>query len=465
MNQFDLVVIGAGPGGYVAAIRGAQLGYKTALIEKRGTLGGTCLNVGCIPSKALLDSSEHYLKAKKEFDIHGIQVSDLGIDFPRMIARKQEVVDQTVAGVDFLMEKNGITVLNGFGSFVDAHTLEVKKDGGEAEQIKADRILIATGSEPASLPFIQLDGDRIITSTEALELPALPERMVIIGGGVIGLELGSVYARLGTEVHVVEYQNAIIPTMDRTMGKELQRAMKKIGVKFHLSHGVKEVVNAGDKAIVKADNKKGEEVTWEADYCLVAVGRKPYTEGLGLDKAGISLDDRGRVEVDGHLHRTSAHLRHRRRGEGRHARPQGRGGGHLRRRAHGRTEAAPRPQPHPRRRLRGPRWPLLADRGAAQSRRHAYKTGSFPFKASGRARASMDTDGVVKVLAHQETDEILGVHICGPRAADMIAEAVVAMEYRASAEDIARMSHAHPTFTEAVKEAALAATGDRALHI
>ncbi|MGB1619306.1 MAG: dihydrolipoyl dehydrogenase family protein, partial [Flavobacteriales bacterium] len=225
MNQYDLVVIGAGPGGYVAAIRGAQLGYKTALIEKRGTLGGTCLNVGCIPSKALLDSSEHYLKASKEFDIHGIQTGELKIDFPRMIARKQEVVDQTVAGVDFLMEKNGITVLNGFGSFVDAHTLEVKKDGGETEQIKADRILIATGSEPASLPFIQLDGDRVMTSTEALELPALPERMVIIGGGVIGLELGSVYARLGTEVHVVEYQNAIIPTMDRTMGKELQRAM------------------------------------------------------------------------------------------------------------------------------------------------------------------------------------------------------------------------------------------------
>ena len=225
MDKYDLVVIGAGPGGYVAAIRAAQLGFKTALIEKRGTLGGTCLNVGCIPSKALLDSSEHYLKANKEFEAHGIKVGGLDIDFPRMIARKQEVVDQTVAGVDFLMDKNGVTVLHGMGAMVDAHTVEVTPLEGEPSRVAADRILIATGSEPASLPFITLDGERIITSTEALELPALPKSMAIIGGGVIGLELGSVYARLGTEVHVIEYQDAIIPTMDRTMGKELQRAM------------------------------------------------------------------------------------------------------------------------------------------------------------------------------------------------------------------------------------------------
>lgn len=467
MDKFDLVVIGAGPGGYVAAIRGAQLGFRTALIEKRGTLGGTCLNVGCIPSKALLDSSEHYLKASKEFEVHGIKTGGLEIDFPRMIARKQEVVDQTVAGVDFLMEKNGITVLQGMGSFVDAHTIEVVPAKGDALRIQAERVLIATGSEPASLPFIQLDGDRIITSTEALELPALPGRMVIIGGGVIGLELGSVYARLGTEVHVVEYQDAIIPTMDRAMGKELQRSMKKIGVKFHLSHGVKEVVNAGGKAIVKADSKKGEEVTWEADYCLVAVGRRPFTEGLGLDKAGVALDDRGRVEVDGHLRTGVPHiyaigdvvkgamLAHKAEEEGIYA-----------------VEHMAGQQPHLDHNLIPGvvyTWPEVAAVGKTEEELKAagvpYKAGSFPFKASGRARASMDTDGLVKILAHADTDEILGVHICGPRAADMIAEAVVAMEYRASAEDIARMSHAHPTFTEAIKEAALAATGDRALHI
>lgn len=467
MDKYDLVIIGAGPGGYVAAIRGAQLGFKTALIEKRGTLGGTCLNVGCIPSKALLDSSEHYLKASKEFDIHGIQVGSLNIDFPRMIARKQEVVDQTVAGVDYLMEKNGITVLHGTGAFVDAHTIEVTPKDGEASRIQAERVLIATGSEPASLPFIELDGQRVITSTEALELPALPEKMVIIGGGVIGLELGSVYARLGTEVHVVEYQNAIIPTMDRTMGKELQRAMKKIGVKFHLSHGVKEVVNAGDKAIVKADNKKGEEVVWEADYCLVAVGRKPYTEALSFDKAGVALDNRGRVEVDGHLRTAQPHiyaigdvvkgamLAHKAEEEGIYA-----------------VEHMAGQKPHIDHNLIPGvvyTWPEVAAVGRTEEQLKEagvdYKTGSFPFKASGRARASMDTDGVVKVLADAATDEVLGVHICGPRAADMIAEAVVAMEYRASAEDIGRMSHAHPTFTEALKEAALAATGDRALHI
>ena len=291
--------------------------------------------------------------------------------------------------------------------------------------------------------------------------------MVIIGGGVIGLELGSVYARLGTEVHVVEYQDAIIPTMDRAMGKELQRAMKKIGVKFHLSHGVKEVVNAGEKAVVKADNKKGEEVMWEADYCLVAVGRKPFTDGLGLDKAGVAADDRGRVEVDGHLRTGVPHiyaigdvvkgamLAHKAEEEGIYA-----------------VEHMAGQHPHIDYNLIPGvvyTWPEVASVGQTEEQLKAdgiaYKSGSFPFKASGRARASMDTDGVVKVLAHADTDEILGVHICGPRAADMIAEAVVAMEYRATAEDVARMSHAHPTFTEAVKEAALAATGDRALHI
>ena len=466
MDKYDLVVIGAGPGGYVAAIRGAQLGFKTALIEKRSTLGGTCLNVGCIPSKALLDSSEHYLKASKEFEVHGIKVGKLDIDFPRMIARKQEVVEQTVAGVHFLMEKNGITVLHGMGAFVDAHTIEVTSGKGKSQQVQAERVLIATGSEPASLPFIKLDGDRIITSTEALSLPSLPKSMAIIGGGVIGLELGSVYARLGTEVHVIEYQDAIIPTMDRTMGKELQRAMKKIGVKFHLSHGVKEAVNAGGKATVKADDKKGKEVTWEVDYCLVAVGRKPYTDGLGLDKAGVPLDDRGRVEVDGHLRTVHPHiyaigdvvkgvmLAHKAEDEGLAAAEIIAGEtGHVN------YDVIPGIVYT---------WPEVASVGKTEEQLKdegvTYKVGKFPFSANGRARAANETDGFVKLLADAATDRVLGAHIIGPDAGTLIHEIVVGMEFGASAEDIARTCHGHPTLSEAVKEAALAVDG-RTIHI
>ena len=256
MESYDVIVIGSGPGGYVAAIRAAQLGKKTALIEKYNSLGGTCLNVGCIPSKALLDSSEHFHQAAHQFEAHGIGTGELKLDFKRMIARKAEVVEQTVGGIDFLMKKNGIDVLNGLGSFVDANTIEVKPQGGKATSITGAHIIIATGSKPASLPFIKIDKKRIITSTEALTLAALPKSMIVIGGGVIGLEMGSVYARLGTEVHVVEYQDGIIPTMDKSMGKELMRSMKKLGVKFHLQHGVKEVKATAKGVVVKADDKK-----------------------------------------------------------------------------------------------------------------------------------------------------------------------------------------------------------------
>ena len=467
MEQYDVVVIGSGPGGYVAAIRAAQLGKKTALVEKYSSLGGTCLNVGCIPSKALLDSSEHYHQAKAQFAEHGIGVGELSLDFGQMIARKAGVVSQTVAGIEFLMKKNNIDVHTGHGSFIDPHTIAVQPATGDPIHIGAANVIIATGSKPASLPFITIDKKRVITSTEALSLPKQPKSMVIIGGGVIGLELGSVYARIGTEVHVVEYLDTIIPTMDRTMGKELMKSMKKLGVKFHLSHGVKEVTATSRSVTVKADNKKGEEVTWKADYCLVSVGRKPYTEGLSLDKAGISTDDRGRVAVDSNLRTAVPHiyaigdvvrgamLAHKAEEEGVLA-----------------AEVIAGEHPHIDYNLIPNvvyTWPEVASVGQTEEQLKAdgktYKTGSFPFKASGRARASMDTDGLVKVLADAETDEILGVHICGPRAADMIAEAVVAMEYRATAEDISRMSHAHPTFTEALKEAALAATDDRALHV
>jgi len=467
MESYDVIVIGSGPGGYVAAIRAAQLGQKTALVEKYNSLGGTCLNVGCIPSKALLDSSEHFHQAASQFEAHGISTGALKLDFKRMIARKAEVVEQTVGGIDFLMKKNGIDVLNGHGSFLDANTIEVKPNKGKATSITGAHVIIATGSKPASLPFIKIDKKRIITSTEALALSSLPKSMVIIGGGVIGLEMGSVYARLGTEVHVVEYQSGIIPTMDKSMGKELMRSMKKLGVKFHLQHGVKDVKSSTKGVIVKADNKKGEEVIWKADYCLVSVGRKAYTAGLNLKAAGLKTDERGRIDVNDQMQTAIPHifaigdvvrgamLAHKAEEEGVVA-----------------AEVIAGEHPHIDYNLIPNvvyTWPEVAGVGQTEEQLKAsetpYKTGSFPFKASGRARASMDTDGSIKVLAHAETDEILGVHMCGPRAADMIAEAVVAMEFRATAEDISRMSHAHPTFTEAIKEAALAATGNRALHV
>jgi dihydrolipoamide dehydrogenase len=465
MDKYDVVVIGSGPGGYVCAIRCAQLGLKTALIEKYNSLGGTCLNVGCIPSKALLDSSEHYHQAAHDFKEHGIDLKDLKVNFKQMIERKRGVVEQTVGGIDFLMKKNKIDVIHGLGSF-ESDTV-IKVSGEKETKIEAKHVVIATGSKPGSLPFIEIDKERIITSTEALELDELPKKMIVIGGGVIGLELGSVYARLGTEVEVIEYMDRIIPTMDSAMSKELMKSMKKLGVKFHMSHQVKEVKRNKKTVTVKADDKKGNEQSFSADYCLVSVGRKPYTEGLGLDKARVEVDDRGRVVVNEHLQTAKSHiyaigdvvrgamLAHKAEEEGTMV-----------------AELINGEQPHIDYNLIPNvvyTWPEVASVGKTEEQlkeeKHAYKVGSFPFKASGRARASMDTDGVIKVLADKETDEILGVHMCGPRAADMIAEAVVAMEYRATAEDISRMSHAHPTFTEAFREATLAATDNRAIHI
>jgi dihydrolipoamide dehydrogenase len=468
METFDVVVIGSGPGGYVAAIRCAQLGLKTALIERYSTLGGTCLNVGCIPSKALLDSSEHFHNAMHTFKEHGIDLkSEPQVNLKQMIKRKQDVVTQTVGGINFLMKKNKISVFHGHGSFESKNTISVKQDDGKTITLETKNTIIATGSKPASLPFISIDKKRIITSTEALEMTEVPKHLIIIGGGVIGLELGSVYGRLGAKVSVVEFMDSIIPTMDRTMGKELQKSLKKNNFEFYLSHKVKEVTAKGKTVTVKADDSKGTELVLEGDYVLVAVGRKPYTDNLGLDKAGVQMDERGRVNVDGHLQTNvpgiyaigdvvrGAMLAHKAEEEGVFV-----------------AETIAGQKPHINYNLIPGvvyTWPEVASVGQTEEQLKEagvkYKVGNFPFKASGRARASMDLDGVVKVLAHQETDEILGVHMIGPRVADMIAEAVVAMEFRASAEDIGRISHAHPTFTESFKEAALDATGKRALHI
>ena len=463
--DYQVVVIGSGPGGYVAAIRCSQLGLKTAIIEKYETLGGTCLNVGCIPSKALLDSSEHYHNAEHTFKTHGIDINKPKVNLKQMISRKADVVKQNTDGIDYLMKKNKIDVFHGMGSFIDKHTIQI--DGKEQKQITAEKIIIATGSKPANLPFIELDKERVITSTEALELKEVPKHMIVIGGGVIGMELGSVYGRLGAKVSVVEYLDGIIPSMDTTMGKELQKSLKGLGFNFYLGHKVTSVERKGKNVSVKAENKKGEVAEIKGDYCLVSIGRRPYTDKLGLDKAGVNMDDRGRIEVDGHL-RTNveniyaigdvvkgAMLAHKAEEEGVFV-----------------AETIMGQKPHINYNLIPgvvDTWPAVASVGYTEEQLKEqgkkYKTGKFPYKALGRARASMDTDGLVKILADKETDEILGVHIVGARAADMIAAGVTAMEYRASAEDISRMSHAHPTYMEAFKEAALAATDNRPIHM
>lgn len=466
MDNFDVAIIGSGPGGYVAAIRCAQLGMKTVIIEKYSTLGGTCLNVGCIPSKALLDSSEHFHNAAHSFADHGIEISSPKVDLAKMIERKQKVVDQTCDGVKFLMDKNKITVFEGLGSFVDDHTLSIQKKDGE-EKISAKNIIIATGSKPTELPFAKFDKERIISSTEALKLPEVPKHMVVIGAGIIGLELGSVYARLGAEVTVVEYLDRSIPTFDGAMSKEITKSLKKLGLKFNFSHKVSDVSRDGDKVIVTATNKKDEEVKFEGDYCLVAVGRSAYTEGLGLENVGLSTNDRGKIKVNDHLQTDKSHI---------YAIGDVIDGAMLAHKAEEEgvfvAESLAGQKPHIDYDLIPGvvyTWPEVASVGKTEEQlkeaKANYKSGSFPFRALGRARASGDIDGLVKILADKETDEILGFHVIGPRAADLVAEGVVAMEYRASAEDIARMSHAHPTFAEAVKEAALAATENRALHV
>ena len=464
--QYNVIVIGSGPGGYVAAIRAAQLGFKTAIVEKYNTLGGTCLNVGCIPSKALLDSSEHFINAKDHFKAHGIDIPEPKLNLTQMIKRKGEVVKANVDGIAFLMKKNKIEVHTGLGSFVDKNTIKVTASDGKETTLTTDKVIIATGSKPTPLPFAPFDKKRIISSTECLELKELPKHLIVIGGGVIGMELGSVFARIGSKVTVVEFLDSLIPTMDGTMGKELLKVSKKLGIETYLGHKVTSVENNGEGVVVKAESKDGKALELNGDYCLVSIGRRPYTEGLGLDKIGIETV-KGQVPVDDHLKTKvdnvyaigdvvrGAMLAHKAEEEGVFV---------------AETMAGQKPHVHYHL-IPGVvyTWPEVASVGYTEeqlkSQEKAYKVGNFPYKALGRARASGDTDGLVKILADKSTDEILGVHIIGARAADMIAAGVTAMEFRASAEDVARMSHAHPTYMEAVKEACLAATANRPIHL
>jgi len=465
--QYNVTVIGSGPGGYVAAIRCAQLGFKTAIIEKYDTLGGTCLNVGCIPSKALLDSSEHFINAKEHFAEHGIDIPSPKVNIGQMIKRKGDVVKANVDGIAFLMKKNKIDVHKGIGSFVDKNTIKVTSADGKETTLTTEKVIIATGSKPTPLPFAPFDKKRIISSTEALELKEVPKHMIVIGGGVIGMELGSVYARIGSKVTVVEFLDSLIPTMDGTLGKELQKIAKKMGMDLFLGHKVTAVESKGNEVIVKAEPKNGgNAIELKGDYCLVSIGRRPYTDGLGLDKVGIDTV-KGQIPVDDHLKTKvdniyaigdvvrGAMLAHKAEEEGVFV-----------------AEKLAGQKPHIHYQLIPGvvyTWPEVASVGYTEEQLkeqgRAYKVGSFPYKALGRARASMDTDGLVKILADKQSDEILGVHIIGARAADMIAAGVTAMEFRASAEDVARMSHAHPTYMEAVKEACLAATANRAIHM
>tara|TARA_B100000900_G_scaffold68048_1_gene53345 strand:- start:63931 stop:65334 length:1404 start_codon:yes stop_codon:yes gene_type:complete len=467
MSTFDLIVIGSGPGGYVSAIRAAQLGMKTALIEKYPTMGGTCLNVGCIPSKSLLDSSHHYENVLHNFQDHGINVDgEIKLDLEKMMSRKSSVVEQTTKGLEYLMSKNNVTVFNGLGSFENSNTIKVDS-GGKSETIQGKNIIIATGSKPTKLPFADFDGERIISSTEALKLKEVPKHLVVVGGGVIGLELGQVYSRLGAKVTVIEYQNRIIPNMDFGLSKELTKVFKKSGIKINTSHKVTSIERKGNSVIISAENKSGESISFEGDYCLISIGRSAYTQGLNLENTEVVMDKYGRVEVDENLRTKASNifaigdvvrgamLAHKAEEEGVFV-----------------AEFISGQKPHINYNLIPGvvyTWPEVASVGQTEDElketNKNYKVGQFPMRALGRSRASSDLDGFVKILADSETDEILGIHMIGARCADLISEAVVAMEYKASAEDIARISHAHPTFSEAMKEAALAATENRAIHI
>lgn len=461
-NTFDLIIIGGGPGGYTGAIRAAQLGLKTAVIEKEKTLGGTCLNVGCIPSKALLDSSEHYaMAAHGDFAGHGLKISGVELDLPTMMARKEKIVKDLTGGVAFLMKKNKVTVFNGWGSIKDPQTVVVSSEAGKQgvqTVLKTKSIMIATGSVPIDLPFAKPDGKTVITSTEALSLPKVPRHLIVIGGGVIGLELGSVWLRLGAKVTVIEYAPMIAGGADQQMAKTLHKALGKQGMEFMLNTSVTGVKPAGKGATVSfegRDDKKAGSI--EGDVVLVSVGRRAFTDKLGLENVGIERDNRGRVVVDGHLRTKVPNifavgdaiagpmLAHKAEEEGvAVAEFIATGHGHVN------YETVPSVIYT---------WPELASVGLSEEQLKekgiSYNVGSFPFTANGRAKALGFTDGAAKVLADSKTDRVLGVHIVGPRASDMIAEAVVAMEFGGSSEDIGRSFHAHPTLSEVLREAAL----------
>ncbi|APT58373.1 dihydrolipoyl dehydrogenase [Roseomonas gilardii] len=461
-ESFDVIVIGAGPGGYVCAIRAAQLGMKVACVEKRATLGGTCLNIGCIPSKALLQSSENYEEAAHHFAEHGIGVGQLTLDLARMQARKGEVVGANVKGVEFLFKKNKVTWLKGAGKITAPGKVEV-----EGTTYETKNIIIATGSDSAPLKGVEVDETQIVTSTGALELETVPGHLVVIGGGVIGLELGSVWRRLGAEVTVIEFLDRLVPGMDGEIARQFERVLSKQGIKFKLKSKVTGAAKGKDGVTLTVEPAAGgtaEEI--KADVVLLAIGRRPYVEGLGLDAVGVALDERGRVKVDGHFATNvpgiyaigdviaGPMLAHK-------AEEEGVAVAEILAGQHGHVNYAAIPGVVY-------TWPEVASVGETEETLKeagtAYKVGKFPFTANGRARAMGTTDGFVKILADKETDRVLGAHILGPDAGTLIAELVMAIEFGASAEDVARICHAHPSLNEAVKEAALAVDG-RALHI
>ena len=460
-TQFDLIVIGGGPGGYVAAIRAAQLGMNVACVEMRGSLGGTCLNVGCIPSKALLNSSEKYEDAKLHFAVHGIKAK-VELDLATMLAHKDKVVLDLTKGIEGLFKKNKVTYVVGKGEIKSATEVVVGKD-----TLKTKKILIATGSEVTPLPGVTVDEKRIVSSTGALTLEKVPQNMVIVGGGVIGLELGSVWRRLGAKVTVVEYLDRIGGALDAELAKQFQRILEKQGIEFKLGMKVVEADARGKTVgLLIEPAKGGAKETLAADIVLLSIGRRPYTQGLGLDKIGIALDDRGRVPVDKHYESkvkgiyaigdviAGPMLAHKAEDEGMAVAEIMAGqAGHVY------YDGIPNVIYT---------WPEVATVGKSEEELKAqgiaYKAGKFPFMANSRGRAVGETDGFVKILADATTDRVLGVHIIGPDAGTLIAEAALAMEYGASSEDLARTCHAHPTLNEAVKEAALAVMG-RAIHI
>jgi dihydrolipoamide dehydrogenase len=461
-EAFDLIVIGGGPGGYVCAIRAAQLGLKTACVDKRSTLGGTCLNIGCIPSKALLQSSENYHATTHQFAAHGIEANGVKLDLARMMARKNEVVTANVKGVEFLFRKNKVTWLHGIARITAPGKVEVN-----GETYEAKSIVIATGSESMPLPGVETDEQAIVTSTGGLELNEVPRQMVVIGGGYIGLELGSVWRRLGAEVTVVEFLDRLVPTMDAEIARAFERVLAKQGLKFRLRTKVTAARRGNEGvALTLEPAQGGEPEEMRADVVLVAIGRRPYTEGLGLDQAGVARDERGRVKTDAHYATNVSGiyaigdviagpmLAHKAEEEGIAVAEILAGqAGHV-------NYAA----------IPGVvyTWPEVASVGQSEDELKAqgldYKVGKFPFTANARARAMGDTDGFVKILADRETDRVLGAHIIGPDAGTVVAELVTAIEFGASAEDVARTCHAHPSLNEAVKEAALAVEG-RAIHI
>lgn len=473
-HNYDLIVIGAGPGGYVAAIRAAQLGFKVACVEKRKSLGGTCLNVGCIPSKALLDSSEHFHNVKHKLQKHGVMTGVVQIDVGQMIKRKDDVVKNLTGGIAGLFKKNKIEAIYGTARIANTAAdatgaekkVEVTTETGKVMLI-APRVIVATGSEPIELPFMKFDGRKILSSTEALELKSVPKHLVVIGGGYIGLEMSSVWARLGSKVTVVEFQDRLLPMMDQQCVAELQKSLVKQGMEFRLGTKCLGSRLHGTWVLVETEDlKSGTKTTLECDVVLVSTGRRPYTDGLGLDTIGVKMDKTGKVEIDAHYQTnvpgfyaigdivSGPMLAHKAEDEGVAVAEILAGqAGHVN------YETIPGVVYT---------WPELAYVGATEEQIKAkgieYKTGTFPFMANGRARAMDEIEGLVKVIADAKTDRVLGVHICGPRASDMIAEAVAVMEFGGSAEDIARICHGHPTLSEALKEAALGVAGRR-IHL